>query len=112
MAIVLHTEAGKAGNYPSIRFNQRERKLLQTVDNAIAGKVIVASAQYTTAGGAATEAITISGLLSTDAVLVTLNDNGTNNVTLTQSKATANTLTLTFSGDPGADTIISYMVIR
>jgi phosphopantothenate synthetase len=112
MAIVLHTEATKAGNYPQFRFNQRERKLLKTVDDAIAGKVIVAAAQATSVGGAAAEDFTVSGMLATDVCIVTLNDNGTNNVTVTQAKPASGKITVTFSADPGADAVISYIVMR
>ena len=68
---------------------------------------------YTTTGWAAAEAITITGLLTTDIPLVTLQDDWTSNVTLTTAKITANwTLTVTFSADPGSDTIISIGIMR
>ena len=68
---------------------------------------------YTTAGGAATEAVTIDGIKTTDTLSVTLVDNGTANVTLTTAQITAdNTITLTFSLDPGADTIVNIIVAR
>jgi hypothetical protein len=75
--------------------------------------VIKFAAQYTTTGGAATEAITVTGAVAaTDRAFVQMVDNGTNNVTVLQAVVTNNTLTVTFSGDPGADTIINYQLIR
>jgi len=102
-----------------------------TMDNAGvtsigAGKVVLAdlatavspshvvkyAAQVTTAGGAAAEAITVTGLLSTDLVFCQIKDNGTSNVTILQAVPTANTLTVTFSADPGNDTVIYYQALR
>lgn len=74
--------------------------------------IIKYAAQYTTVGGAAAEAINIPGVLVTDLAFVQIKDNGTANVTALQAACTANTLTVTFSGDPGADCIIYYQVIR
>lgn len=69
--------------------------------------------QATTAGGAAAEAITVTGAVAaTDRAFVQVVDNGTNNVTVLQAVVTTNTLTVTFSGDPGADAIINYQLIR
>lgn len=69
--------------------------------------------QVTTAGGAAAEAITVTGAVAaTDRAFVQVVDNGTNNVTVLQAVVTTNTLTVTFSGDPGADVIINYQLIR
>lgn len=69
--------------------------------------------QSTTVGGAAAEAITVTGAVAaTDRAFVQMVDNGTNNVTIVSAVVTANTLTVTFSGDPGADTIINYQLIR
>ena len=69
--------------------------------------------QVTTAGGAAAEAITVTGAVAaTDRAFVQVVDNGTNNVTVLQAVVTTNTLTVTFSGDPGADAIINYQLIR
>lgn len=115
----LATEASLAGNYPSNRFNQRERKLLESVKayvDALApsapSHVTKYAAQYTTTGGAAAEAITITGALATDLAFVQLKDDGTNNVSILSAAVTSNTLTVTFSGDPGNDAVIYYQLIR
>lgn len=69
--------------------------------------------QVTTAGGAAAEAITVTGAVAaTDRAFVQMVDNGTNNVTVLQAVVTNDTLTVTFSADPGADAIINYQLIR
>lgn len=69
--------------------------------------------QVTTTGGAAAEAITVTGAVAaTDRAFVQVVDNGTNNVTVLQAVVTTNTLTVTFSGDPGADCIINYQLVR
>ena len=74
--------------------------------------VVKFAAQATTAGGAAAEAITVTGLAATDLVFAQIKDNGTSNVTLLQAVPTANTLTLTFSADPGNDTVVYYQALR
>lgn len=74
--------------------------------------VVKFAANYTTTGGAAAEAITVTGAAVTDIPFVTLQNDGTNNVTIASAVITANTLTVTFSGDPGNDTIISYAILR
>ncbi len=75
--------------------------------------VIKFANQVTTVGGAAAEAFTVTGAVAaTDRAFVQVVDNGTANVSVLQAVVTANTLTVTFSGNPGADTIINYQLIR
>lgn len=74
--------------------------------------IIKFAGQPTTVGGAAAEAFTVTGALNTDLAFVQMVDNGTNNVTIVDAVVTADTLTVTFSGDPGADTVINYQIIR
>lgn len=126
----LATEAGLAGNYPAFRFNQRERKLLATVkdyvDTLPAGSISLSelaagispshvvkfAGKYTTLGGSATEAQTVTGVASTDIVIATLQTKGATPRTILTSAPTLNTLTYVFSGDPSTDHVISYMVLR
>lgn len=69
--------------------------------------------QVTTVGGAAAEAFTVTGAVAaTDRAFVQIVDNGTNNVTALQAVVTADTLTVTFSADPGADCVLNYQIIR
>ena len=74
--------------------------------------VVKFAANRTTVGGAAAEAITVTGALITDIPFVTLQNDGTGNVTIASVALTANTLTITFSGDPGNDAIVSYQILR
>lgn len=74
--------------------------------------VVKYGANYTTTGGAAAEAITVTGAAATDIPLVTMQDDGTSDVTIVSAVVTTNTLTVTFSGDPGNDTVISYVLLR
>ena len=47
-------------------------------------------------------------MATTKSAIVQINDDGTNNVTLVRAYASAaNTLTVIYSGDPAADTVIS-----
>ena len=70
------------------------------------------AANRTTVGGAAAEAITVTGALITDIPFVTLQNDGTGNVTIASVALTANTLTITFSANPGNDAIVSYQILR
>ena len=75
--------------------------------------VIKFASQVTTVGGAAAEAFTVTGAVAaTDRAFVQMVDNGTNNVTVLQAVVTADTLTVTFSADPGNDAVINYQLIR
>jgi hypothetical protein len=110
MTISLVTETAGAGAYPK-RFGKRERKLLETAQ-AGASHVCIAAANYTTAGGAAAEAITISGLLATDIATVTLQTAGATPRTVSKAVCSTDTLTITFSGDPSTDHVVAYHVLR
>jgi hypothetical protein len=72
---------------------------------------IVFAGTHTTVGGAAAEAITITGVLATDIAFVCY---GATNDTDTIAKAvcTKNTLTVTCSADPSTAHSIHYMIIR
>lgn len=74
--------------------------------------VVKFAGQPTTAGGGAAEAITVTGALNTDLAFVQMVDDGTNNVTIVDAVVTADTLTVTFSGDPGNDAVINYQLLR
>ena len=74
--------------------------------------VIKFAAQHTTVGGGASEAITVTGAAATDLAFVQMVDDGTANVTIVNAVVTLNTLTVTFSADPGNDAIINYQIIR
>jgi len=75
--------------------------------------VIKFAGQLTTVGGAAAEAFAVAGAVAaTDRAFVQIVDNGTNNVTVLQAVVTANVLTITFSGNPGADCVFNYQIIR
>lgn len=74
--------------------------------------VVKYAAQVTTVGGAAAEAFTVTGVAATDLVFAQIKDNGTSNVTLLQAVPTTNTLTFTFSANPGNDTVLCYQVVR
>tara|TARA_R110002124_G_scaffold284336_1_gene461430 strand:- start:567 stop:857 length:291 start_codon:yes stop_codon:yes gene_type:complete len=64
--------------------------------------------EVTTVGGAASEALGVSGVTTGSKIIATLKDNGTNNITILTAKATsANVVTVVFSGDPGNDAIVA-----
>mgnify|MGYP007071597488 CR=1 FL=1 len=87
--------------------------LLADLSSGIApSHVVKFAAQVTTVGGAAAEAFTVTGVAATDLVFAQIKDNGTGNVTLLQAVPTTNTLTFTFSGNPGNDTVLYYQVLR
>jgi len=86
---------------------------LALLDESIAPAFVVKFAgQHTTAGGDANETATVTGVLATDIAIATIEDNGTNDVTLLQAAAAANAVNFTLSKDPGTDCIINYIVLR
>lgn len=67
---------------------------------------------FTTVGGAAAEAITVAGVLATDIVHVTLRAVGSTPRTILTAIPSTDTITVTFSGDPSSDHIVTYSVLR
>jgi hypothetical protein len=82
------------------------------------GRLYSASTIYyasiaTMAGGAASEAVTITGVAATDKVVATITDNVTNdNVILLEAKPTTNTVTLLFNEDPTVGVKVTILVLR
>lgn len=74
------------------------------------GYVVKLAGTGSYAGGAASNAFTVTGLLSTDIVTCILRTSA-NAVTIQKAIPTTNTLTVTFSGDPGACTL-DYIIAR
>ena len=67
------------------------------------------SAPY--AGGGTSTAITVTGAQATDVATAVIRAS-TNSVSINKAVLTADTLTITFSADPGAATTIDYSVLR
>ncbi len=86
---------------------------LENLDDGIAPSHVVKFAgQPTTVGGNAAEAITVTGALVSDLAFVQMVDDGSNDVTIVNAVVTADTLTVTFSADPGNDAVINYQLLR
>ena len=80
--------------------------LSSSVTDVLADKVV----EVTTAGGAASEALTVAGVTTASKIIATLKDDGSNNVTIKTAKATgSNAVTVVFSGDPGNDAIVAIL---
>lgn len=86
----------------------------QTKPNATGTYMIAfASGTDAVASGQTSKATTVTGALSTDQAIVTLREVATNNVSLRAAIITADTLTVTVSGDPGASNLdYDYVIIR
>lgn len=127
------TEAAAAGNYPSRRFNQRERKMLASVAAALTSGTALGSASvtlaklatgiapshvvkfagtFTTLGGDASEAITVSGAVASDIVMVTVKTAGGTPRSIVAAAAATNAINVTMSGDPSTDHVLQYVVLR
>lgn len=119
---------GSAGNVPTAVAMSGDISITNAGLTAIgAGKVLLAMlgsgiapagvikfmGQVTTVGGAAAEAFTVTGAVgATDRAFVQVVDDGTANVTVLQAVVTDNTLTVTFSANPGNDAVINYQIVR
>jgi hypothetical protein len=57
-------------------------------------------------------AIDMPGVLSTDKVLATINSGNSSSRSILTAVPTANTVTVTLSGTPGADSLVSVMAFR
>lgn len=86
---------------------------LEHLDSGIAPSHVVKYAgKATTVGGAAAEAITVTGVAATDIVLVTLQTEGAVARSIVKAVPSTDTITVTFSGDPANDHIVAYQVLR
>jgi hypothetical protein len=86
---------------------------LEDLDSGIEPSHVVKFAgKHTTLGGDATEVITVTGLLTTDVVHVTVQTAGATPRSIVDSVLTANTITVTLSGDPSTDHILAYSALR
>jgi len=74
--------------------------------------VVKFAGKFTTIGGDATEVITVTGLAATDVVHVTVQTAGGTPRAIVAAVLTANTITVTLSGDPSTDHILAYSVLR
>lgn len=104
-------EADNANAYPSRRFGQRERKLLETVQEAYPFGAAFAGT-FTSTSGSTTQTVTVSGVLSTDSVMAIVKTQGAVPVIVASAAASTNTITLKMTADPGADHVIQYFVFR
>lgn len=84
-------------------------KTIALDDNTLA-PAQVGSGDFTTVGGDATEVITVTGALPGDTAYVTVKTNGATPRTISSFAVTADTLTVTMSGDPADDHVLSYAV--
>ena len=95
------------------RANDLKAKINDHMDDATA-HADGDTAQIATADAAMGAAVdvTLSGATSGDAVVWSILNDGTGNVTGVSAVAGTDKVTFTFSADPQADTIISYLVLR
>ena len=67
---------------------------------------------YTTVGGAVTEIIPLIGVVATDSILATVQNEGPNNQIAVAAIAGVDQVKLTFLADPGAGTIVAFQVFN
>jgi hypothetical protein len=77
-----------------------------TIAKSVVGIKLGTTAAY--AGGGTSNAFTATGLAATDVVVATILAS-TNSVSVTKAVPTTNTLTVTFSADPGAATTVQWI---
>lgn len=111
MSDTLNAMRSRAGLYPT-KFNQRESALAKTISNGLGAFTIVAAGEATTAGGAAAEDISLSGVLASDLCICTLQAKGATPRTILTAATDADKITVTWSGDPSTDHVVTYLVLR
>lgn len=73
---------------------------------------IVAAGTFTTAGGDATESITVAGAVTADIALVTVMTAGATPRSVVAADAGSGAIAVTMSGDPSTDHVLQYVVLR
>ena len=81
-------------------------------DGKALGGDVIEVGEFTTLGGDATESIPLTDVLAGDIVFVTLHTAGSTPRTITSAVAVAGAITVTMSGDPSTDHVLSYLVVR
>lgn len=84
----------------------------QVSGTVLGSYAVVYAGKHTTAGGAAGEDKTITGVVAGDIVIASLIQKGATPRTLLTTITGTDKITLTFSGDPSTDHIVGYMVLR
>ena len=74
--------------------------------------VVKFAGKFTTAGGDATESIPVVGAVAGDIAIVNVQTLGTGSRSIIAAIPTTDAITVTLSGDPTTDHILSYMVLR
>lgn len=116
----LATEAAAAPQYPYLRFNNRERKLLASVKDYVDAQVaavtpaakVFATGTFTTAGGSTAETITVVGALSTDRAFLQIKAKGATPRSIVAAAAAAGQINVTMSGDASTDHVICWQLLR
>lgn len=67
---------------------------------------------FTTVGGDASEAITVTGAAASDIVAVTVKTAGATPRSIVAATAASNAINVTMSGDPSTDHVLQYVVFR
>lgn len=116
MAIInLSTEAAQAGLFPSVRFNQRERKILESVkayvDGGSAATHNIVAAGLHTCTAAASQTVT-AACVATDVVQVLVKSNTTGALSVLKAVAGTGSITVTLSVAAEAGDVLQYCVIR
>lgn len=73
---------------------------------------VVAAGSFTTAGGDANEAITVTGATSADLAIVVLKTAGGTPRTIVTAAAATGAINVVMSGDPSTDHVLTYMLLR
>lgn len=74
--------------------------------------VVKFAGTFTTAGGDASETITVTGATGTDVVNVTVKTAGGTPRSVVAATAASNAINVTMSGDPSTDHVLQYVVYR
>lgn len=105
--VLAAAEAGAAGALPAGSVS-----LAELASGVAPSHVAKFAGKHTTVGGDATEVIAVAGLLVSDVAIVTVQTAGGTPRSIVASVLTADTITVTMSGDPAADHVLSYVVFR
>ena len=90
----------------------RETKLGDLIANIQPSHVVQYAGSFTTLGGDASESITVTGVVSSDVVVVTVKTAGATPRSVVAAAAGTDAISVTMSGDPSTDHVLAYVVYR
>lgn len=100
----------KENNQLKFPLDRKSKQIIRSLGD-IPSHYVKFAGTHSYAGGGTSSAATVKGVVSTDIVMAVIKAS-TNSVSINKATPTTDTVTFTFSANPGASTEVYYIVLR